>query len=424
MLRQLPAALLGNVCAMLPVREAVLALAFVARRSDVRVPWTRLVVGAEPFLRYACLACLVNFEATLQTKSVAWVNGVLVAAPSLRRLSLFVVDTLLLLSLEQALGVRELALSLKHAQMATSEPLVRFLAAFPRLGQLALEFSIFYASAILGWLVEALSSLKPGCLRSLDLEGGIYLQNQGIERTIAECQPSLKELRLDLRGSKNPGACLDTLLGLEACRVTANDWSDVKFIERLPNLRVLSVSVLSDPVGELRLPQTLTEFSSDCYHFPHVAWSTGLEVLKVSVDERSLTQLFALLPELQRLRSLSVKFTVKFASGKRQAWSRLTKQLIEQPGFVCANVRHLVLRDFVTYVGLLAAFPGLRELELQLYEWRTTQDRDLELSSVFGSRPELQTIKDTQLESTVMVSRREDGRLVRREASSTRLLRI
>lgn len=420
MLLKLTTSLLADVFGLLSVREAVIALTFVVRRPDVRVPWTRVAVTAEDsglLLRYACLARLVNFEATLQTNSVTCVNSVLAAAPGLLRLSLFVVgDTSLLLSLNPTLGVRELALSLKHAQVATNEPLVRFLAAFPRLGQLALEFSMFYPSAILGWLVEALSSLKLGCLRTLALDGATYLQNQGIERRIAECQHHLKDLRIDLRGSKSPGASLDTLLGLETCRVTANEWSDAKFLERLPNLRVLGVCVVrdGDEVRDtLRIPPTVTEFSSGADFFPRVVWPAGLEALQLNVNAHSLARLLALLPNLQRLQSLSLTLT----DGKREAPS-----LIEQPGFVCGSVRRLALLRFVTYAGLLGAFPGLCELELRLQAFRLVRERDLELSSLFGLCSELQTVKDTQMGSIVTIGRRKDGRLVRREADSTCML--
>jgi hypothetical protein len=146
MLRQLPTALLEHVCAMLLVREAASALALVARRSDVRVPWTRLAVGAESPLRYACLPRLAAFETTLQENSVAWIKSVLAAASSLQCLSLIVVgDSSLLHSIEGKVSVRELALSLAQAQVTSGEDLGQFLAAFPRVRKLTLAFSMFYA---------------------------------------------------------------------------------------------------------------------------------------------------------------------------------------------------------------------------------------------------------------------------------------
>jgi hypothetical protein len=375
-------------------------------------------------LQRACAAHLRTFEAVLHPTSVVWVDAVLAAATGIKSLGLFVVgDPCLLLEIQSPLVVTQLVLSLNRAQVTTNEPLAPltlFLAGFLDLRTLVLEFFPHYACPPSHWLAQALRGLRSGCLHTLRLDGGTEAQEELVE-AIMEFQPNLTTLAVSLRRLEpRQQELLRRFVGLETCHVDSSKWTDLKFLELLLNLRTVHIWV-DQPAHQdgvvLRLPRAVTEFICACRFLPHVILPEGLQSLVVSVGLESAAGLVALLPTLSKLHSLSLRLS----GGKQEA--RQTQALIEKETYVCASVRSLKLKAFATGSGLswiLRNFLDLRELEFE--GWQSSGDRDRELVHTFALCSGLQHVVDERLGSVVTISRRQDGRLVKRQGCSRTFL--
>jgi hypothetical protein len=86
------------------------------------------------------------------------------------------------------------------------------------------------------------------------------------------------------------------------------------------------------------------------------------------------------------------------------------------PCFACPGVRCLRLQGFGFGQGLLKSFPGLHELECELWKGRPRRP------AAFRLCPDLRAVTVNRLHSVVTFGRRADGRIVRRENGERVLL--
>jgi hypothetical protein len=426
-----PTAVWALVCTFLTVPAALHFTTQVVRLPGILVPWSyvgrsfrsekQLARLNGTVLRLAVLPRLRVLEAFLTDQSCRSLERVLREAKGLQELRLSG-HALLLEELGAVLPVTTLSLQLWLKRFTDHEyldsTLEGFLRFVPALAHLALDFSSTQRVVLHPVVIQHVAPR----LRSLELSGQYVLHRDFFVDLVPGFR-LLSKLKLNIFGAKDP-ELLCSLPSLQTCILRAQAARDLSFTASMNTLHTLHVSADYPLSGALLLPPNVREVKNllptlkfacpdhqlRVLELPardllrHAAHLKELEGLTTQLSDVDLSEFLALVSSLSRLRRLhlQVSFPFEAPSARMRATIRSAS---------CPNIVELVLEDSET-APWLTVFPCATSLELRSSKMESTKDP--ELLEAFALCPHLQRLAHKCAAGTLTVTKRQDGRLIKR----------
>lgn len=452
-LQRLPTSLVGHVCSMLPVGETLVLLTRVLKRETL-VPWLQLKLESledcNVSARYGCLHRLTSldlaFECTPQR-----IFELLARATNLRTLKARGDPwTYLPVVLPAPLGfsVESLCLHVLVHEFALDGKLARLVRQLPLLAHFRLTLDTSEGEAPPWWLLGVLKSLDGPRIRTLHVLGGVKMDGR-VVRSLVEYFPGLADLALNLWDveSKDALARLGELR-VDTCSFDILFVDHVSFLEHMPCVRNIKLNHGSEYDSDsealhwslCRLPASVRELTWASCEAPQFVVPPHARLERVTLPLLGMRQLW--LASQDTCRDSLVSLEIGLLKEDQSGWiaevlpqcPKLRRLVLRASGFrwldvaeqggtmISASLEDLEFHDFrVKRVGenWLSGLSRLRRIVFM-----GLRDDEGCLTALFETLPrlELLLIKRDGSGATITVSRREDGRLVKRTNDHTVVL--